>query len=294
MTGDRLKDCVAIVTGGSTGIGWGCAKVLGRAGLRVVITARTEADGRKAQADLRGLGADVIYVPQDVAAQADWQHVTSETLKRYGRLDFLVNNAGISHLSPIEDTPADTLMSLVRVNLIGAYYGLKHCVPPIAESYDKRGFPGMAVNISSILSRVGQDGASAYCSTKGGMAGLNKAYERMLVGQQHQVQVKSLLPGYTMTPQVDKAIGRDSPLVDQLAQRIPLRRWAEPEEIGETLMMMLDPRIQLENTELLADDGLLASWRAQTPHRCPGGRVRSPEGSGRGLPCRTGRGIGQP
>ena len=161
MTGDRLKDCVAIVTGGSTGIGWGCAKVLGRAELRVVITARTEADGRKAQADLRGLGADVIYVPQDVAAQADWQHVTSETLKRYGRLDFLVNNAGISHLRPIEDTPADTLMSLVRVNLIGAYYGLKHCVPPIAESYDKRGFPGMAVNISSILSRVGQDGARA-------------------------------------------------------------------------------------------------------------------------------------
>ena len=259
MTGNRLKDCVAIVTGGSTGIGYGCAKVLGRAGLRVVITARTEADGRKAQADLRGPGADVVYVPQDVAAQADWQRVTSGTLERFGRLDFLVNNAGISHLSPIEDTPADTLMSLVRVNLIGAYYGLKHCVPLIAESYDKRGFPGMAVNISSILSRVGQHGASAYCSTKGGMAGLNKAYERMLAGQQYQVQVKSLLPDYTMTPQVDKASGRDSPLVDQLAQRIPLRRWTEPEEIGETLMMMLDPRIQLQNTEVLADGGFLAS-----------------------------------
>ena len=80
----------------------------------------------------------------------------------------------------------------------------------------------MAVNISSMLSRIGQDGASAYCSTKGGMAGLNKAYERMLMGQEHKIQVKSLLPGYTMTPQVDKAIGRDSPLVNQLAQTIPL------------------------------------------------------------------------
>ena len=259
MMGNRLQGCVAIVTGGSTGIGYGCALVLGRAGMRVVITARTEADGRQAEAEFSGLGLDVAYMPQDVASEADWERITGETLKRFGRLDFLVNNAGISHLSPIEDTPAETLMSLVRVNLIGAYYGLKHCVPLIAESYSERGFPGMAVNVSSVLSRTGQDGASAYCATKGGMAGLNRAYERMLAGQEHQVQVKSLLPGYTMTPQVDKAIGRDSPLVGQLAETIPLRRWAEPEEIGETLLLMLDPAIRLEDRELLADGGFLAS-----------------------------------
>ena len=259
MTGDRLHGCVAIVTGGSTGIGHGCAAALSRAGVGVVITARTEADGRQAEADFRELGFDVTYMPQDVASEGDWEQVTRATLKRFGRLDFLVNNAGISHLSPIEETPAETLLSLVRVNLIGAYYGLKHCVPPIAESYAERGFPGLAVNVSSILSRTGQDGASAYCATKGGMAGLNRAYERMLASKAHQVQVKSLLPGYTMTPQVDKAIGRDSPLVNQLAETIPLRRWAEPEEIGETLLMMLDPAIRLEDREVLADGGFLAS-----------------------------------
>ena len=117
----------------------------------------------------------------------------------------------------------------------------------------------MAVNISSVLSRIGQDGASAYCSAKGGMAGLNRAYERMLAGQEHRVQVKSLLPGYTMTPQVDKAIGRDSPLVDRIGQTIPLRRWAEPEEIGDALMLMLDPAVQLADVEVLADGGFLAS-----------------------------------
>jgi NAD(P)-dependent dehydrogenase (short-subunit alcohol dehydrogenase family) len=259
MTGDRLKDSVAVVTGGSTGIGYGCAAVLGRAGVHVVITARTEADGKQAEAELTGLGLSVIYMPQDVALEADWERVTSETLQRLGRLDFLINNAGISHLSPIEETPAEDLMALVRVNLIGAYYGFKHCVPLIVEAYDKRGYPGMVVDISSILSRIGQDGASAYCSTKGGMAGLNRAYGRMLAGQEHKIQVKSLLPGYTMTPQVDKAIGRDSPLVDQLAQTIPLRRWAEPEEVGETLLMMLDPLIQLEDREVIADGGCLAS-----------------------------------
>ena len=259
MTGDRLQGCVAIVTGGSTGIGYGCARALGGVGVRVVITARTEADGKQAEAEFAGLGLDVAYLPQDVASEADWERVAGETLKRFGRLDFLVNNAGISHLSPIEETPAETLMSLVRVNLIGAYYGLKHCVPLIAESHSERGFRGMAVNVSSILSRTGQDGASAYCATKGGMAGLNRAYERMLAGQAHRVQVKSLLPGYTMTPQVDKAIGRDSPLVNQFAQTIPLRRWAEPQEIGETLLLMLDPAIRLEDRELLADGGFLAS-----------------------------------
>ena len=259
MTGDRLRGCVAIVTGGSTGIGYGCAKALGGAGARLVISARTEADGRQAETDLTGFGFDVAYMPQDVASEADWERVAGETVKRFGRLDFLVNNAGISHLSPIEETPAETLISLVRVNLIGAYYGLKHCVPLIAESHGERGFPGMAVNVSSILSRTGQDGASAYCATKGGMAGLNRAYERMLSGQAHRVQVKSLLPGYTMTPQVDKAIGRDSPLVKQLAEAIPLRRWADPEEIGDTLLMMLDPAIRLEDREVLADGGFLAS-----------------------------------
>ena len=259
MTGGRLQGCVAIVTGGSTGIGFGCAEVLGGAEMRVVITARTSADGRQAEADLRKRGLDVFYQQQDVANEADWERVTGETIERFGRLDFLVNNAGIAHLSPIEETSADTLMSLVRVNLIGPMFGLKHCVPLIVDAYGQRGFPGMAVNISSILSRVGQDGASAYCATKGGMAGLNRAYERMLAGKEHQVQVKSLLPGYTMTPQVDKAIGRDSPLVEQLAGTIPLRRWAEPEEIGEVLLMMLDPAIRLEDSEVLADGGFLAN-----------------------------------
>ena len=215
MTGNRLNGCVAIVTGGSTGIGYGCAQALGRAGVRVVITARTEADGRQAEADFIGLGLSVAYMPQDVASEADWERITSETIK--------------------------------------------HCVPLIAEAYGKRGFPGMAVNVSSVLSRIGQDGASAYCATKGGMAGLNQAYERMLAGRAHEVQVKSLLPGYTMTPQVDKAIGRDSPLVNQLAQTIALRRWAEPGEVGETLPLMLDPAIRLEDREVLADGGFLAS-----------------------------------
>ena len=259
MIGERLKDCTAIVTGGSTGIGYGCAQVLGSAGVRVVITARTEADGRQAEADFRALGLNVVYLPQDVSLEADWERVTKETVERFGRLDFLINNAGISFLSPIEETPAETLMSIVRVNLIGAWYGLKHCVPLISEAYEQRGFPGMAVNVSSVLSRIGQDGASAYCSAKGGMAGLNRAYERMLAGQEHRVQVKSLLPGYTMTPQVDKAIGRDSPLVDQIGQTIPLRRWAEPEEMGEALLMMLDPAIQFADTEVLVDGGFLAS-----------------------------------
>ena len=259
MTGKRLAGCVALVTGGSTGIGHGCAEALGRAGVRVVITARTEADGRRAEAEFIALGLEVAYLPQDVASEADWKRITGTTVRRFGRLDFLVNNAGISHLSPIEETPAETLMSLLRVNLIGAWYGLKHCVPLIIDAYGKRGFPGLAVNISSILSRIGQDGASAYCAAKGGMAGLNKAYERMLAGQEHKVQVKSLLPGYTLTPQVDKALGRGSPLVHQLAQTIPLRRWAEPDEIGRTLLLMLDPAIQLEDDEVLADGGFLAS-----------------------------------
>ena len=259
MTGRRLQGCVAIVTGGSTGIGYGCAAALGRAGVQVVITARTEADGRQAQADFTGQGLSVAYLRQDVGLEADWRRVAGETLKRHGRLDFLINNAGIAHVSPIEETTAETLMTLVRVNLIGAYYGLKHCAPLIAQAYDRRGFPGMVVNMSSVLSRIAQDGTSAYCATKGGMAGLSKAYRRMLTGQAHKIQVKSLLPGYTMTSQVDKALGRDSPLVNQIAQTIPLRRWAEPEEVGETLLMMLDPAIRLEDGELLADGGFLAS-----------------------------------
>ena len=259
MIGERLKDCVAIVTGGSTGIGYGCATALGHAGVHVVITARTEADGRQAEADFHALGLSVLYMPQDVSSEADWKRVTEGAVGRFGRLDFLVNNAGISHVNPIEETAAEVLMSIVRVNLIGAWYGLKHCVPLISGAFDERGFPGMAVNISSVLSRIGQDGTSAYCSTKGGMAGLNRAYERMLAGQEHRVQVKSLLPGYTMTPQVDKAIGRDSPLVDQIGQTIPLRRWAEPGEIGEALLTMLDPAVQLADAEMLVDGGFLAS-----------------------------------
>ncbi|MFN3233192.1 MAG: SDR family NAD(P)-dependent oxidoreductase [Alphaproteobacteria bacterium] len=254
-----MDGCVAIVTGGSTGIGYGCAEAMAAAGCTVILTARTEADGQKAEADLKALGLPVAYMRQDVSSEDDWKRLLGEVDAKYGRLDFLINNAGISQLFPIEETTAESLKTLVSVNLTGAYYGVKHAAPAIIAAYDQRGFPGMIVNVSSVLSRIGQAGAVAYCATKGGMAGMNQVYERLLVDQKDKVQIKSILPGYTMTPQVDKAIGRDSPLVTELAQTIPLRRWGEPEETADALMMMLNPAIALEDMEVLVDGGFLAS-----------------------------------
>ncbi len=259
MPQDFMDGCVAIVTGGSTGIGYGCAEAMAAAGCTVVLTARTEADGKKAEADLKAEGLPVVYVRQDVASEEDWLRVLGEVEDRFGRLDFLINNAGISQLFPIEETTAESLKTLIGVNLTGAYYGVKHAVPHIIAGHDKRGFPGMVVNVSSVLSRIGQAGAVAYCASKGGMAGMNQVYEKLLADQSDKVQVKSILPGYTMTPQVDKAIGRDSPLVTELAETIPLRRWGEPEEIADALIMMLNPAVPLTDMEVLVDGGFLGS-----------------------------------
>lgn len=259
MANKFLNECVALVTGGSTGIGFSCAEAIGHAGAQVVLTARTEADGRKAEDALNAQGLDVIFLPQDVAVEGDWARICREIDARFGRLDFLINNAGIAHLSPIEETSAETALGVVGVNLIGAYYGLVHAVPAILDAADKRAFPGMVVNISSVLSRIGQEGIIGYGAAKGGMAGMNVAFDRELRDQRDAIRVMSLLPGYTMTPQVDKAMGRDAPLVVELAQKIALRRWAEPEEVAATLMMMLDPDIDMMDTEVLVDGGFLAS-----------------------------------
>ena len=259
MMDDVLNGCVALVTGGSTGIGYACAEAMARAGCKVVITARTQADGIEAEKTLRDQGYDVLFLQQDVSREDDWLRVLHDLEAQYGRLDFLINNAGISALSPIDETTAESLCTIIGVNLTGAYYGLVHGIPLILKSAEARGFPGKIVNVSSILSRIGQEGTTAYGAAKGGMAGMNVAFERELHDQRDKIRVMSLLPGYTMTPQVDKALGREDPLVTQLAQGVPLRRWAEPEEMAAGLMMMLDPRIDITDTEVLVDGGFLAS-----------------------------------
>lgn len=259
MNDDFLNGCVALVTGGSTGIGYACAEAMARGGCKVVITARTEVDGIEAEKTLRDQGYDVLFLPQDVSREEDWLRVLRDLDAQYGRLDFLINNAGISGLSPIDETTAEALCTIVGVNLTGAYYGLVHGIPAIINAAEARGFPGKIVNVSSVLSRIGQEGTTAYGATKGAMAGMNVAFERELKDQRDKIRVMSLLPGYTMTPQVDKALGRDDPLVTQLAEGIPLRRWAEPEEMAAGLLMMLDPAIDMTDPELLVDGGFLAS-----------------------------------
>ena len=131
MMDDVLNGCVALVTGGSTGIGYACAEAMARAGCKVVITARTQADGIEAEKTLRDQGYDVLFLQQDVSREDDWLRVLHDLEAQYGRLDFLINNAGISALSPIDETTAESLCTIIGVNLIGAYYGLVHGIPLI-------------------------------------------------------------------------------------------------------------------------------------------------------------------
>ncbi|MDX1581918.1 MAG: SDR family oxidoreductase, partial [Alphaproteobacteria bacterium] len=239
MGNDLLQGCVAIVTGGSTGIGFECCRALGEAGAIVILTARTEADGEKAEKELRDEGLHVRFMQQDVSSLSSWQQLCSDINHEYDRLDFLVNNAGISMLTPLEEMTPDAFLNIYRINLLGQWYGLKTCTPHILASAEKRGFPGAVVNMSSMLSRIGQAGAIAYCAAKGGLTDLTVAAEEHWAKDKDKIRFRAILPGYTMTPQVEKAVGREAPLVAELAAKVPLRRWGEAEEIARALMMIV-------------------------------------------------------
>jgi NAD(P)-dependent dehydrogenase (short-subunit alcohol dehydrogenase family) len=252
----RLYGKVAIVTGAASGIGAATARVLAREGAKVILTDVQDEKGAAVAAELGGR-----YHWQDVTSEAGWIAVTDAVKAEHGRLDIVVNNAGVFIGGTIEETTEELWDKVLDVNLKGLMWGCKHAIRIMR---DNPGGPmGSIVNISSITGYVGLASGAAYSASKGGVRLLTKAVAVHAARTYRNIRCNSVHPGVIDTP-MNQAAFDASPdptgMRAMFAAIQPNGRMTTPEEIADAcLFLASDEASSVNGAEILVDGGWLAA-----------------------------------
>ncbi|MCI5042701.1 MAG: SDR family oxidoreductase [Donghicola eburneus] len=218
----------AIVTGAASGIGYAVAKQLAESGATVVVA---DLDQDKADAAAKEISESVLGTRVDVANEESVKEMIRFAKGKTGRLDYLVNNAGIGgEQASTGEYPTDGWRQVIDINLNGVFYGLRYAIPEM-----KAAGGGAIVNIASILGSVGIAGSSAYVAAKHGVVGLTKAAAIEHAGD--NIRVNSIGPGFIRTPLVDKSL--DDETQDALAGMHAMKRLGKPEEVASLVAYLL-------------------------------------------------------
>jgi NAD(P)-dependent dehydrogenase (short-subunit alcohol dehydrogenase family) len=257
----RLKDKVALVTGAASGIGRATALLFGREGAKVVATDIAPAGEQVAQ-EIRAAGGQALFVTHDVTDETVWMKVISRVLESFGRLDVLVNNAGIEVSRPVAEMALAEWREQMSVNLDGVFLGTKHAVRTMRLG--ARG--GSIVNVSSVSGLVGSPGTSAYSASKGGVRMLTKAVAVECAPE--GIRVNAVFPGGVRTPIWRNAdwwegfvqqVGSEEEAWKKLEAASPLGRMGEPEDIAEAILYLAsDASRYVTGSELVVDGGYTA------------------------------------
>lgn len=241
----RLSEKIAIVTGGARGMGEAHARKFVAEGANVVITDLNQEAGA---ALAQELGEQAIFIKQDVTKAEDWEQVIRETEKAFGAVNVLVNNAGISISSNIENMTEAQYRKIIEINQVSVFLGMKAVLPSM-----KKAGGGAIVNISSINGLVG--GAPGYTDSKFAVRGITKA--AALEFAKYNIRVNSVHPGVIETPMVTEGDAVEQ--IKAFAKMIPLQRMAKSEEITNLVLFLAsDESSYSTGSEFVADGGLTA------------------------------------
>jgi NAD(P)-dependent dehydrogenase (short-subunit alcohol dehydrogenase family) len=251
VAGSRLKDMVALITGGGTGIGAATADLFAKEGASVMITGMKEEPLKNVVNDIQSKGGYAMYTVQDVSREEDWKEVVNRLVKQFGKIDILVNNAGITGdlLSPLQNRTVEEFIRVLSTNLVGTFLGIKTVVP-----YMQRG--ASIVNVSSIAGITGNAGGNAYTASKGGSRMLSKgaAIELSKAG----IRVNSIHPGYVETPMVQN-MESAARFRDMAIGSTPMGRGASPEELATGILFLASKESSfMTGAELIMDGGFTA------------------------------------
>jgi NAD(P)-dependent dehydrogenase (short-subunit alcohol dehydrogenase family) len=247
----KLEGKVAIITGGSKGIGLGCARVFTKYGCKVAIAARGEADGKQAEQELSDAGHEAIFVRCDVTSEADMQALIDTTVERFGQLDCMVNNAGW-HPPPllIDEISVEDFDRLLRTNLTSTFMGCKFALPHLRQT------KGNIINMASMVALMGQEAASSYVPTKAGQIGLTRALAVDL--GREGVRVNAVCPAGVMTPLAEEFLetkpNREAAL-KEVGNWHLLGRLATAEEIGEVCAFLASNEASFMTGQAVCPDG---------------------------------------
>lgn len=254
----RLQDKVCLITGAAKGIGLACAELFAREGARVLLTDIDEVAGLTATKALGEQGLSVGFLQQDVTDPVQWRKTLDFCERLFGRIDVLVNNAGVGAFCDVERMSLEQWRHTLACNLDSVFLGTQQAIARMKA----RG--GSIVNVASIEGLIGEPLVPAYNASKGGVRLFTRSVAAHCARQGYAIRVNALCPGYVETPMVQGALAaapdeQAQAMLDYLRQRIPMGRMARPEEIAKAMLFLAsDDSSYMTGTDLVVDGGYLA------------------------------------
>ena len=255
---NRVKNKVAIVTGGASGLGKSSAILLAREGAKIVVTDIDEEDGKKVVQQIKANGGEAIFIKQDVSKEDEWKNVIETTLKTFGKLHILANSAGIGLGGTVEEVTLEDWKNLIDVNLNGTFLGTQYGIKGMKET----GEGGSIINFSSIEGLIGDPNLPAYNASKGGVTIFTKSAALHCARQGYGIRINSIHPAYIWTPLVEnflKAQGNVEEGKKQLESLHPVGHLGEPDDIGYGVVYLASDESKfMTGSELVIDGGYTA------------------------------------
>ncbi|HEV8718335.1 MAG TPA: glucose 1-dehydrogenase [Candidatus Binatia bacterium] len=246
----RLAGKVALISGGARGQGAAEGKLFAREGAKVVLGDVLDAEGLQTAREIEAAGGSAVYIHLDVTQEVEWKNAVGVAVRNFGKLNILVNNAGILRMEGIEDTTLEIWNRVIAVNQTGVFLGMKHAIPVLRQAGG-----GSIINISSIAGLIGVGAAAAYQATKGAVRILTKSAAVQYAKE--NIRVNSIHPGVITTLMVTQGIDPEARKLFE--QATPLGREGSAEEIATgVLFLASDESSYMTGAELVLDGGYTA------------------------------------
>jgi 2-deoxy-D-gluconate 3-dehydrogenase len=236
-----------VVTGASRGLGRAIAVALAGAGADVAVAARSKADLEETGRAVKAAGRRTLTVPTDVARYDEVETLMARTIGALGRLDIVVNNAGVARVAPLAELSPEDWRLMLDVNLTGVFNGCRAAARHLIAQRS-----GKVVNVASVLGAVGLPGYSAYSATKGGVIALTRTLG--VEWARHGIQVNAVAPGWFATDMTEGAFA-DPRINERLVRDVPARRIGRPEEIGPLVVYLVSPASDFLTGQTIYLDG---------------------------------------
>jgi 3-hydroxybutyrate dehydrogenase len=252
-----VENKVVVITGSASGIGYEIGKTFAENGSKVVLTDLNAEGVETAAENLRSLGYEAIGLKADVTSEEDIKNMIETAHKKYGRVDVLINNAGLQHVSPIEEFPTGKFELMIKIMLTAPFIATKYALPIMKE----QGF-GRIINVASINGLVGFAGKAAYNSAKHGVIGLTKV--AALEAAPFGVTVNAICPGYVDTPLVrgqlqdiatTRNVALDKVLEEVIYPLVPQKRLLDVSEIADYAMFIASDKSKSVTGQAIVIDG---------------------------------------
>jgi NAD(P)-dependent dehydrogenase (short-subunit alcohol dehydrogenase family) len=249
MAEGRLAGKVVLITGAAGGIGAAAARRLAQEDARLLLS---DADGARARELAQELGEGADALEHDVTSEEQWQAVRAHALEVHGRIDVLLNNAGVFLAAPLTETSLAQFRRVLDVNVTGVFLGMRTVAPAMIERR-----AGSVINVSSVAGLTGPPFLTAYAASKWAVRGMSKVAAKELA--QFGVRVNSLHPGQIDTDMNARQREQTPELIDRLIRGIPLRRIGAPEEVADAIVYLAcDESVYVTGSELVIDGGVTA------------------------------------